>query len=379
LEAYDTIEDGPNTLAADTGGYVIRNTNDFAGALAEVADDTGRYYVLGYAPSAPAAEGTYRRIEVRVKRPGVSVRARRGYLAGLPPAAPAPASERPGAPAAPAVPGAAAGTPAAAAAAVTTAPASAEAPAPVAAPRPAGPASAIPTPAPPTPSLLALRPDAATRVRELAESTPVPWDTQRLASEGWTEYSRGNLEGARQLLSQAAWQPDAAPWVSYALGFAELGLRRAGEAVRAWERVRAAVPDFEAVYLDLADAYVQLDDGGGALEVLRAAERRWPADPDVLNALGTVQVRRGAVNDAIATFEKAAAAQPGDGLAHFNLGRTYELRYHQMRRFSRPTARWVDNPGDRQKAIEHYETYVRLGGPYEPDARAAIERLRSVK
>jgi len=379
VDAYDTIEDGPNTLAVDTGGYVIRNTNDFAGALAEVADDTGRYYVLGYAPSAPAAEGTYRRIEVRVKRPGVSVRARRGYLAGPPAAAPAPASERPGAPAAPAVPEAAAGTPAAAAAAVTTAPASAEAPAPVAAPRPAGPASAIPTPAPPTPSLLALRPDAATRVRELAESTPVPWDTQRLASEGWTEYSRGNLEGARQLLSQAAWQPDAAPWVSYALGFAELGLRRAGEAVRAWERVRAAVPDFEAVYLDLADAYVQLDDGGGALEVLRAAERRWPADPDVLNALGTVQVRRGAVNDAIATFEKAVAAQPGDGLAHFNLARTYELRYHQMRRFSRPTARWVDNPADRQKAIEHYEAYLGLGGPYEADARAAIERLRSLQ
>jgi len=96
----------------------------------------------------------------------------------------------------------------------------------------------------------------------------------------------------------------------------------------------------------------------------------------VLNALGTVQVKRGAVNDALATFKRALAADPKDALAYFNLGRTYELRYYQMRRFSRPTARWVDNPEDARKAIENYERYLAIGGPYEADARSAVERLR---
>jgi len=383
LEANDTIEDGPNTLAADTGGYVIRNTNDFAGALAEVADDTSRYYVLGYAPAEQAAEGTYRRIEVRVKRPGVSVRARRGYVVGPTVTAPAVPPGGPGTAAAESPARAASEAPVASAVAGARPPAApappAEAPTAGATPVPDSPDSPAAGPSSPAPSPIALRPDTATRVRELADRAPAPDDTQRLASEGWSEYGRGNLESAQRLLSQAAGHPGTAPWVSYALGFAELGLHRPKEAVRAWERVRAAVPEFEAVYLDLADAHLQLDSPGDAIEVLRAAERRWPADPDVLNALGAVQVRRGAVNDAIATFERAAAAQPGDALAHFNLGRTYELRYHQMRRFSRPTARWVDNPEDREKALEHYEAYVRLGGPYEADARAAIERLRSLQ
>ena len=148
---------------------------------------------------------------------------------------------------------------------------------------------------------------------------------------------------------------------------------------RSWERVRAAVPEFEAVYLDLADAYLQLDDSGRALEILRVAQARWPGDPDVLNAVGTVQVRRGSLNDAIEIFDKAIAARPNDALAHLNLARTYELRYYKMRRYSRIDGRWIDNPEDIKRAIQSYETYLKLGGPYEDEARAAIERLRWVK
>jgi tetratricopeptide (TPR) repeat protein len=99
----------------------------------------------------------------------------------------------------------------------------------------------------------------------------------------------------------------------------------------------------------------------------------------VLNALGTVQVRRGSSEDAIKTFERAIAANPKDSLAYLNAAKTYELRYYQMRRFSQPQARWMDDPQLRQKAIESYETYLRLGGPYEADARAALDRLRSAK
>ena len=143
--------------------------------------------------------------------------------------------------------------------------------------------------------------------------------------------------------------------------------------------VRSAVPEFEPVYLDLADVYVQLNDADRAVEILRAAERRWPSDADVLNALGTIQVRRNALGEAIETFERAARANPQDPLTFFNLGRTYELRYFAMRRFSRPSSRWVDNPEFLNKAIENYEVCTKLGGPYADDARVAIDRLRNIR
>jgi tetratricopeptide (TPR) repeat protein len=233
-------------------------------------------------------------------------------------------------------------------------------------------AAAVPT------EPITLRPDSASRVRELASGTPETGAAKQLASDGWDRYGRGDLEGAERLLGQAVGQ-GAAAWVSYALGFAQVGVRKPQEAVKSWERVRAAAPEFEPVYLDLADVYVQLNDSDRAIETLRAAERRWPTDVDVLNALGTVQVRRNTLTDAIETFEKAAKANPKDPLAFFNLARTCELRYFSLRRFSRPTSRWVDNPELLNKAIENYEMCLTLGGPYETDARAAIDRLRAIR
>jgi VWFA-related protein len=73
----DTI----NSLAVDTGGLVIFNINNTGHALDEVAADTNVYYVLGYQPANSRYDGKYREIEVRVKRPDVLVRARKGYLA----------------------------------------------------------------------------------------------------------------------------------------------------------------------------------------------------------------------------------------------------------------------------------------------------------
>lgn len=78
---FDAIADGTNALAVDTGGLMIRNENNIGRALDHVADDAGRYYVLAYRPSNTNFDGQYRPIQVRVKRPGVRVRARRGYLA----------------------------------------------------------------------------------------------------------------------------------------------------------------------------------------------------------------------------------------------------------------------------------------------------------
>jgi tetratricopeptide (TPR) repeat protein len=361
LGAYNTTEEGPTMLANDTGGYVIRKTNDFGAAMTEVARDAASYYVLGFSPPESAQTGQFRDITVKVKRSGVQVRARRGYLSAKAGAAIAPAGVAPAA--APPPAGKVADAPEAAARA--TLPAAAEA---------AG-GSTAPLP----PNAIPLRPDTDSRVRDLASRRSASGEAKTLATKGWELYSAGDLEGAETFLAQAVGQPGAAPWVSYALGFAELGLRKPDKAAESWERVRAAVPVFTPVYLDLADAYLQMGNPGQAVEVLRAAEQKWPRDIEVLNALGTVQVRRGSSEDAIKTFERAIAANPKDSLAYLNAAKTYELRYYQMRRFSQPQARWMDDPQLRQKAIENYESYLRLGGSYEADARAALDRLRSGK
>lgn len=69
------------TLAADTDGLAVVETNDLEKGLKKVVDDLTSYYLLGYYSSNPKPDGKFRKITVRVKRPGVDVRARRGYRA----------------------------------------------------------------------------------------------------------------------------------------------------------------------------------------------------------------------------------------------------------------------------------------------------------
>jgi VWFA-related protein len=68
------------TLAETTDGMAIVNTNDLVGGLRRVVDDLSSYYLLGYYSSGKL-DGKFHSITVKVKRPGVQVRARRGYLA----------------------------------------------------------------------------------------------------------------------------------------------------------------------------------------------------------------------------------------------------------------------------------------------------------
>jgi VWFA-related protein len=72
------------TLAHETGGSAIFNTNDLASGVKKIADDLSAFYLLGYYSTNSAADGKFRRIEVRVKSPGARVTARRGYLAPTP-------------------------------------------------------------------------------------------------------------------------------------------------------------------------------------------------------------------------------------------------------------------------------------------------------
>ena len=65
-------------FAADTGGFVIMNTNDILGGLEKIGKEQSQYYVLGYSPSE-SPEGSCHTLKVKVDRGGTIVRSRRGY------------------------------------------------------------------------------------------------------------------------------------------------------------------------------------------------------------------------------------------------------------------------------------------------------------
>jgi VWFA-related protein len=72
---------GLGALARETGGFLIRDTNDLSGGLGRVEEELGAYYLLSYAPKNEAWDGRYRRIELRARRSGLTMQARRGYFA----------------------------------------------------------------------------------------------------------------------------------------------------------------------------------------------------------------------------------------------------------------------------------------------------------
>ncbi len=69
------------TLAENTDGIAVVNSNNLDAGMRRIADDLSSYYLLGYYSTDTRLDGQFRKIAVRVRRPGVSVRARRGYRA----------------------------------------------------------------------------------------------------------------------------------------------------------------------------------------------------------------------------------------------------------------------------------------------------------
>lgn len=78
---FNRRSDSLTTLATATDGIPVTGSNDFAPGLKRIQDDLSSYYLLGYNSTNTTFDGKFRTITVRVRRPGVTVRARPGYLA----------------------------------------------------------------------------------------------------------------------------------------------------------------------------------------------------------------------------------------------------------------------------------------------------------
>ena len=77
MAAHGTMND----LADRTGGRAFYNRNDLDGAVRDSITDGSTYYTLGYYPENKDWNGSFRNIQVKLRRGGVKLRYRIGYFA----------------------------------------------------------------------------------------------------------------------------------------------------------------------------------------------------------------------------------------------------------------------------------------------------------
>jgi VWFA-related protein len=94
MDEVRTSQDTLRSLAEETGGFAAVNSNDYRDTFRRIIADNSSYYVIGYYSNDNRRDGRFRNVDVRVKRPGLQVRARKGYLPprGRPAAKPSAAS-----------------------------------------------------------------------------------------------------------------------------------------------------------------------------------------------------------------------------------------------------------------------------------------------
>ncbi len=82
---FNASQDGMSVMAEDTGGLFFRGTNDITAALASAVSDQEEYYLVAFQPDDETFEKSkgaakFHRLEVKVKKPGVKVRFRKGFF-----------------------------------------------------------------------------------------------------------------------------------------------------------------------------------------------------------------------------------------------------------------------------------------------------------
>jgi VWFA-related protein len=76
--AMVTNREGSELIARQTGGFLIRNSNDFG--LKKIAEDQNGYYLLAYRPGEQTFNRQFHHIKLTVKRKGLTVRTRNGFF-----------------------------------------------------------------------------------------------------------------------------------------------------------------------------------------------------------------------------------------------------------------------------------------------------------
>jgi VWFA-related protein len=78
------MQDFMRAAADNTGGRAIVNTDAIESEIDRLLEEDRSYYLVGYEPTNLAPDGKFRKVEVKVNRPDVSVRSRSGYWAARP-------------------------------------------------------------------------------------------------------------------------------------------------------------------------------------------------------------------------------------------------------------------------------------------------------
>ena len=87
--AFERVEDtmrldsrtGLARLAHETGGFLVEESNALASAFKRIDEDNQFHYLLTYSPTNAVFDGKFRAIQVKVRKPGMQVFARKGYRA----------------------------------------------------------------------------------------------------------------------------------------------------------------------------------------------------------------------------------------------------------------------------------------------------------
>lgn len=95
-------------------------------------------------------------------------------------------------------------------------------------------------------------------------------------------------------------------------------------AAQVYQRILLEHPEILETYFLLADSYLQLRNVAAAEQILLSALRASPGQPDILFALGSLQVKAGNLEEALEYFDQLIPLRQPK--VHFNIGLVYYLK-----------------------------------------------------
>jgi len=81
LTAVSSAQLAMRELAESTGGFAVTNTNEISLPMQHMMEDIRSHYELAYAPTSTNYDGHFRKIDVKISRPKVTLQTRKGYYA----------------------------------------------------------------------------------------------------------------------------------------------------------------------------------------------------------------------------------------------------------------------------------------------------------